>query len=468
MSLTGVLGTFHSVTAEFCDPTTSWPNIQDLFCCDPGSAEVLVEAAASLIGLSASQQLDDTRSSLSEVLSRAHKAMASSGASGNRGWRRMYTDACLLLGFSDILYFSSSGDRALAYSAVSRLDHAIVIAGAPGEGRKELILDLICRVQSECLNFPVGFQQDNLPETTVPRHERSQSASLPSATRDVPRLDRPPSLSSFISRFCQQPFVLPAFLSDWPALNEHPWSSLNYLRKVAGPGRVVPVEIGSDYRSDDWTQQMIPWDEFLSNLEEQATGESSKPVLYLAQHSLYNQFPALKDDIFVPDYVYCDLDPPNNYPQYVPPANEERLVLNAWLGPVGTVSPAHTDPFFNFYGQVVGRKTIWLAPPEVSPHMYPYPERTSIASSDDSGEQPRNPAANNESPLMSNTSQVDVFLSTPEDIDASKSKYPDFWNHAVPTAMSVTLEPGDLLFFPPGWWHAMRSEETSFSVSMWF
>ena len=46
--------------------------------------------------------------------------------------------------------------------------------------------------------------------------------------------------------------------------------------------------------------------------------------------------------------------------------------------------------------------------------------------------------------------------------------YPDFWKDVPPRAMSVTLEPGDLLFFPPGWWHAMRSEETSFSVSMWF
>ena len=34
--------------------------------------------------------------------------------------------------------------------------------------------------------------------------------------------------------------------------------------------------------------------------------------------------------------------PPEDFPQYVPPANDERLVLNAWLGPAGTVSPAHT------------------------------------------------------------------------------------------------------------------------------
>lgn len=69
---------------------------------------------------------------------------------------------------------------------------------------------------------------------------------------------------------------------------------------------------------------------------------------------------------------------------------------------------------------------------------------------------------------MSNTTRVDVFPSSPEELEKSHAEFPDFWDWVVPAAMSVTLEPGDLLFFPPGWWHAMRSEEMSFSVSMWF
>ncbi len=93
--------------------------------------------------------------------------------------------------------------------------------------------------------------------------------------------------------------------------------------------------------------------------------------------------------------------------------------------------------------------------------MYPYPNNA--AHTTDVGDQPSpsNPAANNIEPSMSNTSQVDVFA--PDD-----SKCPLFAEHVVPTAMCATLEPGDVLYFPPGWWHAMRSEETSFSVSMWF
>lgn len=104
--------------------------------------------------------------------------------------------------------------------------------------------------------------------------------------------------------------------------------------------------------------------------------------------------------------------------------------------------------------QVVGRKTVWLAPPEVTQYMDAY-----SAKSDDHS---HNPAANTTSPSMSNTSRIDVFSTS------DVAERAAFNEHVVPHAICTTLEPGDLLFFPPGWWHAMRSEDTSFSVSMWF
>lgn len=69
--------------------------------------------------------------------------------------------------------------------------------------------------------------------------------------------------------------------------------------------------------------------------------------------------------------------------------------------------------------------------------------------------------ADGEDPLMGNTSRVDVF-------QADRGEHPDFWRRVAPEAMWVTLEAGDVLFFPPGWWHAMRADAISFSVSMWF
>lgn len=122
-----------------------------------------------------------------------------------------------------------------------------------------------------------------------------------------------------------------------------------------------------------------------------------------------------------------------------------------------------SERFLNFTrlkAQVVGRKTIWLAPPTsgVTKAMYPYPPPSVTSDT----ERTRNPAENLLAPSMTNTAQVDVFS------DQDKEKFPLFWQDAVPEALSATLEPGDVLIFPPGWWHAMRSEETSFSLSIWF
>jgi lysine-specific demethylase 8 len=65
---------------------------------------------------------------------------------------------------------------------------------------------------------------------------------------------------------------------------------------------------------------------------------------------------------------------------------------------------------------------------------------------------------------LGNTSQVGVF----SDVDELKEDFPNFVRDVIPVSMRATLGPGDVLFFPPGWWHAMKSESTSFSFSMWF
>ncbi|KAH9843017.1 Clavaminate synthase-like protein [Rhodofomes roseus] len=401
---------------------------------------------------------EHTSSQLDVVIHWAYEEMRASPRADALVLRMLYTDACILRSLGDVLQLGSTQNQVLTMSCVSRLDHAIVIAGAPGERRLDIILDLILEVQQRALGFVASScdLEHHLDEVRV--LSTTASRALASAPHQVPRLDSPPSMLAFVRQYSQRPFVIPRYITDWPALNEHPWSSLDYLQSMAGPGRVVPVEIGDDYRDDDWTQKMLLWDDFLDALDPRKQSTREKRKLYLAQHNLFLQFPKLRNDIIIPDYAYASLPAPKAFSGYVPPANEEQLVLNVWLGPSDMTSPAHTDPFFNLYAQVVGQKTVWLAPPQATPAMYPYPPPSGNAS-----DRTHNPAANTTNPCMSNTSRVDVFAPR-----GSQDEMPLFWEEAVPHAMSVTLEPGDLLFFPPGWWHAMRSENTSFSVSMWF
>ncbi|KAJ3795985.1 Clavaminate synthase-like protein [Lentinula aff. detonsa] len=379
----------------------------------------------------------------------------SSGASGSC-WPRLYTDASIIRSLASL-------DRPSSRTAIARLDRAIIIAGAAGEGRLDLILTLIRRIQTEYLTYT----HDPSAKFTTPQMDIAPdpcllSFSLESSFHDIPVLDTPPTFTTFQTTFSKHPFVLRNYANSWPAINEHPWSSAAYLRSIAGPARIVPVEVGADYRSDDWTQQFMNWDEFLSTLELVDNDHSitAEKVLYLAQHNLLIQFD-LSRDIIIPDYVYTCPSPPSDYPQYKPPGNDEQLVINGWLGPRGTISPAHTDPYFNLYVQVVGRKTVWLAPPSVNKCMYAFGGGDAQSVHEFS-----NPASNKASPSMSNTSRVDVFATVKD--GEQRSRFPEFWSNVVPHAISATLEPGDMLFIPPGWWHAMRAEETSLSVSMWF
>ena len=119
--------------------------------------------------------------------------------------------------------------------------------------------------------------------------------------------------------------------------------------------------------------------------------------------------------------------------------------------------------------QVVGYKTVWLAPPHVSSSMSPFSEAAQSSVTDSS---PHHPALDQVSAVLNNTSRVDAFADyTSERIDASdegNELYKAFRDTVIPEALSATLGPGDVLFFPPGWWHAMRGESVSFSVTMWF
>lgn len=242
-------------------------------------------------------------------------------------WRRLYTDSTLLRVLASLSSLPSPSDL---LSAIRSLDLILIVAGAPGPDRATLTFNLISNAQSL------------LPPSTSKRLKPSPRPTLPSPhlTCPIPSLTTPPSLNEFLALIAKGPFILRGGCSDWPALSR--WSSFAYLRTLAGPGRVVPVELGGNYTSEGWGQRILPFDEFLGSLESEG-GEK----LYLAQHDLFRQFPELERDVMVPDYVYSAPEGVD----YEAPRNEEGYVMNAWLGPEGTVSPAHTDPYFNCFGE---------------------------------------------------------------------------------------------------------------------
>jgi hypothetical protein len=263
-------------------------------------------------------------------------------------WRRMYTDATMLKVVGTFVAESDTAEEEWL-QAVRELDMVLIVAGAPGERRGDMVFDLIRLVQFK-LPLPISA-----PMTDVPLRKRARlsPSRLPSPhiTTPISRLASPPSLSAFVSSHIHTPFILSAGCTDWPALTS--WRDHSYLRALAGRGRVVPVEVGGNYTAEDWGQRIVLFEEFLNSLyppvSEGGTAKN-KQKLYLAQHDLFRQFPELARDVIVPDYVYSAPETSEESP-YRPPPNEDGYVMNAWLGPGGTLSPAHTDPYYNCYGE---------------------------------------------------------------------------------------------------------------------
>jgi [protein]-arginine 3-hydroxylase / protease len=62
----------------------------------------------------------------------------------------------------------------------------------------------------------------------------------------------------------QKPVIIRGLVSEWPAVADpdRKWSDLDYLRRIAG-FRLVPVEVGSKYTEREWSQTLMPLDDFI-------------------------------------------------------------------------------------------------------------------------------------------------------------------------------------------------------------
>ncbi|XP_031618472.1 bifunctional peptidase and arginyl-hydroxylase JMJD5 [Contarinia nasturtii] len=222
-----------------------------------------------------------------------------------------------------------------------------------------------------------------------------------------------------------QPVILKNCMSQWPALSK--WNKPSYLLEVCR-NRVVPIEIGKNYTNENWSQDLVKFEDFFRRqfLENDETSIGSKKIEYLAQHNLFDQIPALKNDVSIPEYC-CITNRTSD--------NEIDVDIKAWLGPEGTTSPMHIDEKNNLLCQVFGSKRIILAPPKDSINLYPF-----------------------DGDMLKNTSQIDA-----EHLDFDR--FPLLANVKF---YSFTLYKGEMLYIPPKWWHFVRSLSKSFSVSFWW
>lgn len=141
---------------------------------------------------------------------------------------------------------------------------------------------------------------------------------------------------------------------------------------------------------------------------------------YLQQTSIPHFFPELLPDLSRPDY---------NIPSDV------IVNQNLWMGGAGCVSPLHYDSNENFLMQVIGRKELIMFAPEDGKYLYPSHQQGGI-----------------------HLSQVDLD-------NLNLNQFPAV---ALAKPIRCLLEPGDVLFIPPNWWHHVRSLDMCLSVNYWW
>lgn len=338
---------------------------------------------------------------------------------------------------------------------VKLLDMAVIMAGAPE--REELIESLLSALQ---VHVEKSEQPKNGPSKKQPwvcfRHYSTKVKKAPEVNYSIHSCAMM-SMAAFEKHLrTDKPLVIKDALGHWPAFDERPWKSPEYLlQKTFGGRRLVPVEVGRSYTDEGWGQRIMTFKEFMDTylLDRTANGpeksaikeEIANGIGYLAQHDLFNQIPSLRSDISTPDYCYTV--PPAPAPgtplasKPTQPKLEEPL-LNAWFGPAGTVSPLHTDPYHNILCQVVGSKYVRLHSPKETQYLYP-------RGLDGGGVD------------MSNTSTVDVEA----DAVQRDEEFPLFQKAKY---VETILNEGECLYIPVGWWHYVRSLTVSFSVSFWW
>lgn len=116
------------------------------------------------------------------------------------------------------------------------------------------------------------------------------------------------------------------------------------------------------------------------------------------------------------------------FPGFLDPSKADGTVF-FWFGPAGTVTPLHHDLVNIFLAQVCGRKLVKLIPSHQLPLVY---------------------------------NHVGVF----SEVDCERPDYAKYPHFRSAVSTDVTLNPGEVLFIPVGWWHYVKALDTSITVTL--
>lgn len=226
-----------------------------------------------------------------------------------------------------------------------------------------------------------------------------------------------PSKEEFFHEYWtrNRPVVIQGIADNWPARTK--WT-FDYLKQNFADAE---IEIQADRESDQYYEinsvahrKKVQLGDFVDMI----VNSTSSNNFYMTanNHAIANtKLRALLDDT-------------GDMPAYA--SKPERVGFwHLWVGPKGTKTPLHHDENGLLHLQLKGRKTWKFISPLDAPNIY---HRVAVFSN------------------------VDIY-------NLDFEKYPAMQNVKI---LEVTVEEGEAMFLPQGWWHAVEALDNSISLAM--
>lgn len=245
---------------------------------------------------------------------------------------------------------------------------------------------------------------------------RGAAPELPFPVGVIERVHAP-SVDEFVRRQLRprRPVILTGLTEGWLPATE--WTHMRMAERY-GDARVVAARLVGGALMDDPGGGALFHHVLLREFVDGVAGPD--PARDYVMAPTWNFPETLQDEYRLPPYC----------------AGAQHLRAKVWLGKAGTVTPMHRDVPHNLHVHLTGRKRWLLIAPRHSVGVYP----RGLFSG------------------MPNFAEVD-----PEAPDWAR--HPRF--RSVPV-VGATLDAGETLFIPHGWWHHARSLDDVVSMNFWW
>ena len=188
---------------------------------------------------------------------------------------------------------------------------------------------------------------------------------------------------------------------------------------------------------------LLPWVEFVTSSRQAASTLTQR--LYVAQAPLSNLPSALRHDLPTPVHVNKA-------------GKGDVYDTSLWLGVAPTFTPLHRDPNPNLFVQLAGRKRVRILHPDEGHRL---DEHLGRMMQED---------AEARVPGRSSNFRGEEMMAGRERELMEECIWGNGNVGGIEEGWEITLETGDGLFMPTGWWHSLKGtgEGVNASVNWWF